>query len=217
VRAATFGGPHPAPVADAPDVTRLLRDHAAGRPAAGGPLLAAIYDELRQIARARLRGERDHHTLSTTGLVHEAYLRLVDVTQVEWRDRAHFYGAAAGVMRRVLIDWARARTAEKRGGEAAALSLDALVQDGVLPGGPPSPVPADDLLALDEALDTLARLSARQARVVECRFFAGLTIEETAEALGVSAKTVKQDWRLARTWLYAQIRPGPAAGEAADG
>jgi RNA polymerase sigma factor (TIGR02999 family) len=204
-------------VADAPDVTRLLRDHAAGRPAAGGPLLAAIYDELRQIARARLRGERDHHTLSTTGLVHEAYLRLVDVTRVEWRDRAHFYGAAAGVMRRVLIDWARARTAEKRGGEAAALSLDALVQNGELPDGPPSPVPADDLLALDEALDTLARLSARQARVVECRFFAGLTIEETAEALGVSAKTVKQDWRLARTWLYAQIRPGPAAGESGDG
>ncbi|PAP77977.1 sigma-70 family RNA polymerase sigma factor [Rubrivirga marina] len=201
----------------APDVTRLLRDHAAGRPAAGGPLLAAIYDELRQIARARLRGEREDHTLSTTGLVHEAYLRLVDVTRVEWRDRAHFYGAAAGVMRRVLIDWARARTAEKRGGEAAALSLDALVQNGELPDGPPAPVPAGDLLALDEALDTLARLSARQARVVECRFFAGLTIEETAEALGVSAKTVKQDWRLARTWLYAQIRPGAAASSPAEG
>lgn len=194
---------------DAPDVTRLLQEHAAGRPAAADRLLAAIYDELRQIARARLRGERDGHTLATTGLVHEAYLRLVDVTRVEWRDRAHFYAAAAGVMRRVLVDWARARAAEKRGGGDAPLSLDALAAAGELPDGPAAPAPAEDVLALDEALTALGRLSARQARVVECRYFAGLTVEETAEALGVSAKTVKRDWRLARTWLYARVRPAP--------
>lgn len=189
------------------DITRLLLDHAAGRPDAGEQLFPAIYDELRRIAHARLRDERAGHTLSTAALVHEAYLRMVDLSRVEWRDRAHFFAAAAGVMRRVLVDWARARTAQKRGGQDVALSLEALPEQG---GAVPAPAPTDDLLALDEALLRLDRLAPRQARVVECRYFGGLTVEETAEALGASPTTVKSDWRLARTWLYRELRP-PAA------
>ena len=195
--------PPAAPSLPAPDadVTRLLLDLSGGDRAAMDRLLPVIYGELRRIAHERLRRERDDHTLSTTELVHEAYLRLVDVTRVQWRDRAHFYAAAAGVMRRLLVDWARARRAEKRGGSADPISLDGMAGEG-----PAAPVRPEELLALDEALDRLRVRSERQARVVECRYFAGLSIEETAEALGVSPTTVKDDWRLARTWLYRELR-----------
>ena len=182
------------------DVTRLLHDLSGGDAEARDALLGAIYGELRRIAHGALGGERAAHTLTTTELVHEAYLRLVDVTRVSWQDRAHFFAVAARVMRRVLVDWARARRAGKRGGGEVPLSLDD-VAGGVADAGR-----ADELVALDEALDRLAARSERQARVVECRYFAGLTIEETAEALGVSPTTVKQDWVLARTWLFRELR-----------
>ena len=190
----------PPPVPGDDQVTRLLIDLSAGDRAAAERLLPLVYAELQRLAHARLRHERDGHTLATVDLVHEAYLRLVDVTRVDWRDRSHFFAVAASVMRRLLVDWARGRAAGKRGGGQAALSLDALPGDGV--ASPPRP---ESLVALDEALSRLALRSDRQARVVECRYFAGLSIEETATALGVSPTTVKDDWRLARAWLYRDM------------
>ena len=189
------------------EVTHLLQRLSAGEAEVGERVLPLVYAELRQIAQARLRAERDGHTLTPTDLVHEAFLRLTEGTQVSWQGRAHFYAVAAGIMRRLLVDWARARRAEKRGGGAPHVSLDAT-------GGPPAPGRpdrAEALLALDEALDALARRSERQARVVECRYFVGLTIEETAEALGVSPTTVRTDWRLARAWLGAVLGPDGGA------
>lgn len=188
------------PVHSDDSVTHLLIGVSAGDRAAADRLLPLVYGELQRLAHARLRHERDGHTLATVDLVHEAYLRLVDVTHVDWRDRAHFFAVAARVMRRLLVDWARARAAGKRGGGQAALSLDALAPDGV--AAPPRP---EELVALDEALSRLALRNARQARVVECRYFAGLSVEETAEVLDVSATTVKDDWRLARAWLYRDM------------
>ncbi len=162
-----------------------------------------VYAELRRIASHYIARERDGHTLAPTDLVHEAYFRLVDADSVSWQGRAHFYAVAAGVMRRLLVAWARARRAGKRGGGAARVSLDATgVAERV-----GQTDRAEALLALDEALARLALRSERQARVVECRTFAGLTIEETAEALGVSPTTVRVDWRLARAWLAAVLDP----------
>ena len=181
-------------------VTRLLIDLSAGDRAAADQLLPLVYAELQRLAHARLRHEREGHTLATVDLVHEAYLRLVDVSRVDWRDRSHFFAVAASVMRRLLVDWARARAADKRGGGQPALSLDALADDGV--AAAPRP---EALVALDEALGRLALRSQRQARVVECRYFAGLSIDETAAALGVSPTTVKDDWRLARAWLFRDM------------
>ena len=188
-------------------MTQLLRGVAGGDTAAADRVLPLVYAELRRIARARLRRERDGHTLAPTDLVHEAFLRLVDATQVSWQGRVHFYAVAAGVMRRLLVDWARARTAEKRGGGAPHVSVDEPAVAGTV-----GRVDREDaLLALDEALRDLARRSERQARVVEYRYFAGLTIEETAEALGVSPTTVRVDWRLARAWLAAVLGPDGGA------
>jgi RNA polymerase sigma factor (TIGR02999 family) len=191
------------------DVTRLLLDLSGGDEQALDRLLPLVYEELRRLARRHLGREREMHTLSTAELVHEAYCRLVDLTRMTWRDRAHFFAVAAGVMRRILVDWARARKAQKRGGDLVPLSLDALSPDAA--GGRaaldlPADQRAEELLALDELLDRLALLNARQARVVEYRYFAGLSVEETAEALGISATTVKQDWMLARTWLYRELQ-----------
>jgi RNA polymerase sigma factor (TIGR02999 family) len=186
------------------DVTRLLLRVSEGDGEAMHRLFPVVYAELQRIARARLRHERPGHTLNTLALVHEAYERLVDQTRVAWQDRGHFYAVAAQVMRRVLVDWARARHAQKRGGGDAPLPLDAL------PAEPAAPAQPETLLALDRALDRLALLSERQARVVECRYFAGLSLEETAEALGVSRTTVKDDWKLARTWLYRELHAEPA-------
>lgn len=182
---------------DRPDITRLLRELSEGRREAFDRLVPIVYDELRTIAHHQLRNERSGHTLSTTALVHESYLRLLDVEQMQWLDRAHFFGAAARVMRRVLIDYARARGREKRGGGAIRVSLAEAIDARA--------APEEDLLDLDAALARLEALSERQCRVVECRCFGGLSVEETAAALGVSVATVKRDWSFARAWLNREL------------
>ena len=203
--------PEPLCWMDAPDLTRLLTNLSAGDAAAADALLPVVYAELQRLAHERLRSEREGHTLATVDLVHEAYIRLVQGAPVGWQDRSHFYAVASSVMRRILVDWARARRAAKRGGAHGAVSLDAPSGDAgqaVLLDRVTAPVRDEALLELDEALGRLAERSPRQARVVECRYFGGLSIEETAEALGVSASTVKDDWRLARAWLARELTGG---------
>ena len=180
------------------DVTRLLVRLTDGDRAVLDDLLPLIYGELRRLAGGYLRRERQGHTLEPTALVHEAYLRMVDQTQVRWQNRAHFFGVAAQMMRRILVDHARAHQAEKRGGEAQILSLD----ENIDVSGERSA----ELVALDEALERLAELDPEKSRVVELRFFGGLSVEETAEVLGVSAPTVKRHWRMAKAWLYGQMQ-----------
>jgi len=194
--------PSSAPDADEndapPDVTALLLAWRAGDPGAGERLLPAVYAELHRQAERAMRRENEEHTLQATALIHEAYLRLVDQRRVEWRNRAHFFGIAAQTMRRVLVDHARGRLAEKRGGAMQRVTL------GEVGAGPGSD-PALDVLALHEALERLAELDADQARLVELRYFGGLGIEETAEALGVSTSTVKREWAVARAWLRREL------------
>ena len=179
------------------DITQLLIDLRGGQ-ASMDRLLPIVYEELRRIARRQLGAERPDHTLSTTALVHEAYLRMADQTRLGWQDRAHFFAASAQAMRRILVDYARRHRAEKRGGGRAQVTLD----DAMAAAGER----ADQLVALDEALTRLAAMDPRLARVVECRFFAGLTEEETAEALGVTARTVRRDWVKAKGWLLAELK-----------
>jgi RNA polymerase sigma factor (TIGR02999 family) len=181
------------------EVTALLRDWSGGDRAALERLMPLVYQELRRLAASYLRVERPDHTLQPTALVHEAYLRLVDQRGVNWQNRAHFFGIAAQMMRRILVDHARRRQAAKR--DATALRLEA---NGGEAGRDP------ELLALDQALCGLESLDARQARIVELRFFGGLTVEETAEVAGVSPATVKREWRTARAWLAREIRPAEA-------
>lgn len=183
------------------DVTQLLLQLSEGREAALDELLPKVYDELRQIAHYHLSKERSDHTLRTTELVHEAYVRLVDHHAVEWEDKNHFFAVAARAMRQLLVEHARKKNAEKRGGDASTRPLDEVQ----LSAGMESPVTT---LALDDALGRLEALDARQARVVECRVFAGLTVEETADALDVSSSTVKRDWRTARAWLARELQSG---------
>ena len=178
-----------------PSVTRLLDDLRDGRREVFDDLLAAVYDELQRLAHAQIRHERSA-TMDTVGLVHEAYVKLAGYGEMEWESRAHFFGVAAQAMRRVLVDTARRRNAQKRGGEAVRLTLHETYHG--LPSGPDAWA---DLESLDEALARLEALNPRHARVVECRYFTGLSIEETAEALGVSPVTVTRDWRMARAWL----------------
>jgi RNA polymerase sigma factor (TIGR02999 family) len=160
-------------------------------------LLPLVYDELRRLAARYMKHERSGHTLQATALVNEVYLRLIEVQQVRWQNRAHFFAMAARLMRRILVDAARARGAHKRGGGAPMLSLDeALVV---------SQEPGNDLVALDEALTALAAVDARKSQVVEMRFFGGLSIDETAEALHVSRDTVKRDWKMAKLWLLREL------------
>lgn len=184
------------------DVTGLLVEMSAGKRSAMDALVPLIYEELRDLARRHLVREDTGHTLNTTALVHEAYVRLVDVERVQWQDRTHFFAVASRVMRRVLIEYARARKRDKRGGGQVPLPLEE--RD--------LPVEAnlDELLALDEALTRLEARKERHCRVVEHRFFAGLTVEETAQALGVSVATVRLDWRLARAWLNRELAADPA-------
>lgn len=179
------------------DVTDLLVAWRQGNPDALARLIPLVHDELRRIAHGYLAAERGDHTLRTTALVNEAYLRLVNASRVQWQDRAQFFAAAAGSMRRILVDYARRYHATKRGGGRAPLPLDEAtlaIEER-----------ADMLIALDEALDRLGAMDARLCRVVECRYFAGLSDEETAEVLGVTARTVRRDWVKARGWLYAQL------------
>jgi RNA polymerase sigma factor (TIGR02999 family) len=187
----------PVPPADAAPITDLLIQASGGDAAAIDRLLPVVYDQLHRIAHRALQGERSGHTLGTTGVVHEAYLKLVDQTRVGWRDRAHFFAVAALAMRRILVDYARRHRRAKRGGGASIVTLD----DGVVS----LDERAENLVALDEALTRLSELNPRLSRVVECRFFGGLTEEEIAEALGVTTRTVKRDWAKARGWLYQEL------------
>lgn len=182
------------------DVTILLRAWRAGDDAALGALIPMVECDLHRIARRCLRGERATRSVSATDLVHEAFLRLVGLEAIDWRDRAHFLAMSARVMRRVLVDLARARQAEKRGGEIVRVTLD----EALVPGGARDA----DLVRLDEALQSLAAIDARKGRVVELRFFGGLTAEETAAVLDVSAKTVLRDWEFARAWLRREMSRG---------
>ena len=179
------------------DVTELLLSWRQGDAAALDRLIPLVYDELRRVARRRLRGEPPEHGLQSTALVHEVYLRLVDVDRMTLKNRTHFFAVAATLMRQILVDHARRQHAAKRGGRVTTVSLD-----GALPVTMPSSV---DVLALDQALAALSSIDARQCRVVELRFFAGLNIDETAEALGVSPATVEREWALAKAWLYRQL------------
>jgi RNA polymerase sigma factor (TIGR02999 family) len=181
-------------------VTDLLVAWRDGDRGALDRLMPVVYAELRRVAHRQLRGERPGGPLQTTALVNETYLRLVDATHVSWQNRAHFFAVAAQVMRRVLVDAARSRDAHKRGRDVRLVPLD-----DVQTPTPPSDV---DLVALDEALEALARVDARKARVVELRYFAGLSVEETAEVVGVSADTVMRDWRMARLFLLRELRRG---------
>ena len=182
------------------DVTALLVEVANGNQAAQEQLVPLVYDHLKKLARGYMRRERADHTLQTTALVHEAYLQLVRQRSPNWQGRAQFFGIAAQLMRRILIDHARRHLRAKRGGTQAVLPLDeALVF---------APEHAEDLLKLDEALDRLSKLDPRQSRIVELRFFGGLNVEETSKFLGVSPITVKRDWALAKVWLYGELRPG---------
>ena len=179
------------------EVTQILLNWRAGEPDAAARLMPFVYEELRRLARDYLRRERGDHTLQPTALVHEAYLRLVDDSRVNWQNRAHFYGIAAKLMRRILVDHARARNAEKRGGLVPKVPLD---EARDLP-----PAATNDLVALDGALQDLARTYPRKSEVVELKFFGGLAAEEIAEVLQVSPKTVLRDWQFAKLWLCREL------------
>ena len=181
----------------AAEVTGLLVELRKGNPEAETRLVSLVYRDLHRLAVTCMRRERSDHTLQATALVNEAYLRLVAQKRTEWKGRAHFFGIAARLMRQILVEHARTRHAVKRGGTLAKLPLD--------PGLELSAAKAPELLQLDEALESLAHLDPQQAQVVELRFFGGLTVEETAEALSISPRTVKRDWAVARAWLHGEL------------
>ena len=187
------------------DVTGLLLSWRQGDAAAFDRLVPLVYEELRRVARSHLRRETPGHILQTTALVHEVYLRLVDVDRLALNGRTHFFAVAARLMRQILVDDARRKRTEKRGRDVTMLSLDEV--------SPPAPTPSVDVLALDEALETLSTFDVRQCRVVELRFFAGLNLEEAAEALGVSTATVEREWAMAKSWLYRRLSPRERADQ----
>ena len=178
------------------EVTQLLQAWSDGQQEALDKLMPLVYEELHRLARHYMRRERPGHILQTSALVNEAYLRLIDASQVNWQNRAHFFAISAGLMRRILVDWARTHQSQKRGAGAPAISLNEdldLSEDRM------------DLAALDDALKALAALDSRKSRVVELRFFGGLSVEEAAEVLKVSPETVKRDWKLAKVWLLREL------------
>ena len=179
------------------DVTALLLEWRRGNKEALDALVPIVYNELRRVARARLRGERDGHSLQTTALVHEAYLRLVGIDHLSFENRTHFFAVAARLMRQILVDHARRQYADKRGGGATLLAIDERIAA--------SATNVVDVISLDQALEDLAHLDQRLGRVVELRFFAGLTIDETAVALDVSPVTIERDWAFAKAWLYERL------------
>lgn len=181
-----------------PDVTGLLKDARGGDEGALNQLLPLVYDELRRVAANQLRAERSDHTLQATALVHEAYLRLLEQKEVDWQNRVHFFSIAAEMMRRILVNYAVQRNAKKRGDGATKIALDEAISF--------SKEKELDLVILDETLKELEKFDPDQAKIVELRFFAGLTIEETAQALGVSDSTVKREWRSAKAWIMGQMK-----------
>ena len=181
------------------EITALLVQWSHGDRTALERLLPMIYDECRQIASRQLRHEHREHTLDPTALVHEAYLRLVDQRNATWENRAQFFGVVAQVMRRILVDYARARYAKKRGGSTVLVSLEAAAAESSDPQ-------AVDIVAIDEALGRLAARDPDQVRIIELRFFAGLSVEETAHVLARSPRTIKREWRLAKAWLYQELQ-----------
>ena len=197
----------PIPMGPDPDdtskdsIAELLADWANRDAAARERLVPVVYDELRRLAHRYMRGERAGHTLQTTALVNEVYLRLARIDAMQWRDRVHFFAMAATLMRRVLVDHARQRGRDKRGAGVTITTLDENAA---------APEPAVDIVALDEALERLAAVDPQQGRVVELRFFSGLSVEETAEALGISPATVKREWATAKLWLYNELKPDDA-------
>lgn len=182
------------------EITALLKAHTSGDSDALDELFPLVYDELQQMAHRRMQKERPDHTLRTTALVHEAYLALIDFDRIDWQDRNHFFAIASRVMRNVLVDYAVKQKAQKRGGDRDRVPLredDSAAE-----------INLDDVLAVHQALERLEAIDERQVRVVECRFFAGLTIEETSNALGISPATVGRDWRMARAWLNRELTNG---------
>lgn len=192
------------------ETTQLLRAWANGDRAAFDQLTPRVYDELQRIAGHFMQHERPGKTLQTTALVHEVYLKLIDVKNVSWEHRSHFFAVCSQVMRRILLERARRRVAQKRGGAMQRIDLDQAPLDQV---ADVVSMRARELIALDDALNALAKMDARKAQVIELRFFGGLSVEETAEALRVSAGTVLRDWRLARAWLSAQLSAGDGGEE----
>jgi len=186
------------------EITLLLQRLRRGDEGAADELLRVVYEELRRIARAYMGKEATGHTLQTTALIHEAWMRLADQSRVDWRDRTHFYGVAAQMMRRVLVDHARARLADKRGAGAAELSLDWVEIEA-------TPQKLEEILAVDEVLSRLRGFDQQQARIVEMRYFAGMTVGETATALGLSPRTVDREWALASAWLRVELSQKGAA------
>ncbi len=186
------------PAAKSVQITAMLREWSDGKQTALDALLPLVYDELRRQAARVLRRERSGHTLQTTALIHETYLKLIDQNEVNWQNRAHFFGIAAQAMRRILIDHAKARHREKRGGAAENLPLEEAAF--VI-----SNEKSVDLIQLDDALTRLEKFAPRQANIIELRYFGGLSVEETAEVLHISPTTVKSDWKTAKAWLYQQI------------
>ena len=179
------------------DVTRILQAIKAGRDEATNELLPIVYNELRELATKKLRNEASGHTLQPTALVHEAYLRLIGSDDDDWENRAHFFGAAAEAMRRILIDRARSKKSQKKGGDAKQVSLDGVTEISL--------EKANELIALDDALDALAEVDSAKADLVKLRFFVGLNVEESASALGMSIRTAERNWAYARAWLHRQM------------
>jgi RNA polymerase sigma-70 factor (ECF subfamily) len=180
------------------DVTTLLSELAQGNEAAGEKVVPLVYDELKRLARGYMRRERPDHTLQTTALVHEAYLKLVRQRKINWQCRSHFFGIAAQMMRRILLDHARGHLRHKRGSARQVLQLDQALTF--------SAERSAELVQLDEALERLSAIDPRQSKIVELRFFGGLTVEETARIVGISPKTVKRDWAVAKAWLHGELR-----------
>jgi RNA polymerase sigma-70 factor (ECF subfamily) len=193
---ATQPGTHPR----TQEVTRLLEAWGQGEDAALEQMIPVVYKELRRIAHRKMAGERQGHTLQTTALVNEAYLRLIDFRKVNWHDRVHFFAISAQVMRHILVDFARSRRYQKRGGGAHKVTLDENRMGSI--------APHQDLVALDDAMKALAEVDARKSKVVELRYFGGLSVEETAEVLQVTPRTVLRDWRLAKLWLRREMARG---------
>lgn len=182
-----------------PDITQILQEWSDGKREALDDLIPLVYDELRRQASRYLRKERQDHTLQTTALINEAYVKLIDQRNVNWQNRAHFFAIAAQAMRRILVDYARAKHREKRGGDAEKVSLEEATMIAV-------EEKSVDLIALDEALTKLAKIDEQKSRIVELRYFSGLSVEETAEVMNVSHKTVERHWTMAKAWLHRELK-----------